>query len=94
MVAVVHRLSAWDGLPLVVREWHDGNVRSPLLCLPGIVRTSGDFETLAHAIGAGRRVEHYEMAGYETAISLAQRIGRRDGLTVTWTSAGHSTRVT
>ena len=30
--------------------------RSPLLCLPGIVRTSGDFETLAHAIGAGRRV--------------------------------------
>jgi ferritin-like metal-binding protein YciE len=26
-------------------------------------------------IGAGGRVEHYEMAGYMTAISLAQRIG-------------------
>jgi len=26
-------------------------------------------------IGAGSRVEHYEMAGYMTAISLAQRLG-------------------
>jgi ferritin-like metal-binding protein YciE len=26
-------------------------------------------------IGAGSRVEHYEMAGYMTAISLAQRVG-------------------
>jgi ferritin-like metal-binding protein YciE len=26
-------------------------------------------------VGAGTRVEHYEMAGYMTAISLAQRIG-------------------
>ncbi len=26
-------------------------------------------------IGAGSRVEHYEMAGYMTAISLAERIG-------------------
>lgn len=29
-------------------------------------------------IGAGTRVEHYEMAGYLTAISLAQRIGKSD----------------
>lgn len=29
-------------------------------------------------IGAGSRVEHYEMAGYLTAISLAQRIGAKD----------------
>jgi ferritin-like metal-binding protein YciE len=29
-------------------------------------------------IGAGTRVEHYEMAGYMTAISLAQRIGNKD----------------
>jgi ferritin-like metal-binding protein YciE len=28
-------------------------------------------------IGAGSRVEHYEMAGYLTAISLAQRIGAK-----------------
>jgi pimeloyl-ACP methyl ester carboxylesterase len=56
MDAIVHRLSAWDGFSLVVREWRDGNARTPLLCLPGIVRTSGDFEVLADAIGAGRRV--------------------------------------
>ena len=29
-------------------------------------------------IGAGSRVEHYEMAGYLTAISLAERIGNRE----------------
>ena len=29
-------------------------------------------------IGAGSRVEHYEMAGYLTAISLAERIGEGD----------------
>lgn len=29
-------------------------------------------------IGAGSRVEHYEMAGYMTAISLAERMGARD----------------
>lgn len=29
-------------------------------------------------IGAGTRVEHYEMAGYMTAISLAQRLGKND----------------
>jgi ferritin-like metal-binding protein YciE len=29
-------------------------------------------------IGAGSRVEHYEMAGYLTAISLAQRMGSSD----------------
>lgn len=56
MDALVHRISAWDGFPLVVREWRDGTEHAPLLCLPGIVRTSGDFEALAQALGAGRRV--------------------------------------
>ncbi len=56
MDAIIHRLSAWDAFPLVVREWRDGDARPPLLCLPGIVRTSGDFATLAHALGGGRRV--------------------------------------
>ena len=56
MDAIVHRISAWDGLSLVVREWRDGNARTPLLCLPGLVRTSGDFATLAHKLGTGRRV--------------------------------------
>jgi len=63
MDAIVHRLSAWDGLPLVVREWRDGNARRPLLCLPGIVRTSGDFQALADAIGADRRVVAPDYAG-------------------------------
>jgi pimeloyl-ACP methyl ester carboxylesterase len=56
MDSLVHRISAWDGFPLVVREWRGGTEHAPLLCLPGIVRTSGDFETLAQAIGTGRRV--------------------------------------
>ena len=63
MDAVVHRIFAWDGLPLVVREWRDGDARPPLLCLPGIVRTSGDFEALAHSLGAGRRVVAPDYAG-------------------------------
>jgi ferritin-like metal-binding protein YciE len=29
-------------------------------------------------IGAGSRVEHYEMAGYLTAVSLAKRMGASD----------------
>ena len=29
-------------------------------------------------IGAGSRVEHYEMAGYTTAISLVQRLGANE----------------
>ena len=33
-------------------------------------------------IGAGSRVEHYEMAGYLTAISLAERIGARAVVTL------------
>lgn len=56
MDAIVHRISAWDGLSLVAREWRDGDARTPILCLPGIVRTSGDFENLARALGTGRRV--------------------------------------
>ena len=63
MDAIVHRLSAWDGLPLFVREWRDGNSRAPLLCLPGIVRTSGDFNDLAQTLGAERRVVSLDYAG-------------------------------
>jgi ferritin-like metal-binding protein YciE len=33
-------------------------------------------------IGAGARVEHYEMAGYMTAISLAQRLSQGDVVTL------------
>ena len=63
MDAIVHRISAWDGLPLIVREWRDGDARPPLLCLPGIVRTSGDFGALAQALGKQRRVVAPDYAG-------------------------------
>jgi pimeloyl-ACP methyl ester carboxylesterase len=56
MDAVVHHTSAWDGLQLAVHEWDGGDASTPLLCLPGLVRTGEDFAGLAHAIGAGRRV--------------------------------------
>lgn len=63
MDAIVHRISAWDGLPLHVREWRDGNAHTPILCLPGIVRTGADFDTLARALGRGRRVIAPDYAG-------------------------------
>ena len=63
MDAVVHRITAWDGLTLVAREWRDGNSAVPLLCLPGIVRTGSDFEILAEILGHGRRVVSVDYAG-------------------------------
>ncbi|HXM16335.1 MAG TPA: ferritin-like domain-containing protein [Candidatus Eremiobacteraceae bacterium] len=33
-------------------------------------------------IGAGSRVEHYEMAGYMTAISLAKQLGENEAVTL------------
>jgi pimeloyl-ACP methyl ester carboxylesterase len=66
--SLAHTVSAWDGLPLCIREWpdrerFDGNSLPPVLCLPGLVRTSADFETLAPAIGEGRRVVAIDYAG-------------------------------
>jgi pimeloyl-ACP methyl ester carboxylesterase len=54
--AITHRISAWDGLTLHIREWRDGDRLPPVLCLSGIVRTGADFEYLAPLVGAGRRV--------------------------------------
>lgn len=56
MDPVIHRISAWDGLPIHVRLWDGGDANAPILCLPGLVRTGGDFETLAPEISAGRRM--------------------------------------
>jgi|SRR5665213_3344608 len=39
-------------------------------------------------IGAGTRVEHYEMAGYTTAISLAQKLGKNDAVALLKASLG------
>ena len=63
MDPLIHRISAWDGLSLVVREWDRGNAGIPLLCLPGLVRTSGDFAGIAARHGAGRRVIAVDYAG-------------------------------
>jgi pimeloyl-ACP methyl ester carboxylesterase len=61
--ALIHRISAWDGLPLCVREWHGGDKYPPVLCLPGLVRTSADFETVAEAVGDERRMIAVDYAG-------------------------------
>jgi pimeloyl-ACP methyl ester carboxylesterase len=66
--ALIHRVSAWDGLPIHVREWqdharHERDGLAPILCLPGLVRTGADFETLVPAISRGRRVVAIDYPG-------------------------------
>ena len=51
MGPVIHRISAWDGLTLHVREWRGDPASSPVLALPGLVRTGADFEDLAEVLG-------------------------------------------
>lgn len=63
MDPLIHRISAWDRLPLLVREWHDGNRLPPVLCLPGLVRTGADFESLVPEIGRDRRVVSLDYPG-------------------------------
>jgi pimeloyl-ACP methyl ester carboxylesterase len=63
MGEVTRQVSAWDGLPLLVREWSGGDRLAPLLCLPGLVRTGGDFAALAPLIGSGRRMVGIDYAG-------------------------------
>ena len=48
-----------------------------------IVNATGDDDVKdAALIGAGQRVEHYEIAGYGTARNLAQRLGLSDAATL------------
>jgi pimeloyl-ACP methyl ester carboxylesterase len=61
--AITHRVTAWDGLAIHVWEWSGGSGLAPILCLPGLVRTGGDFEALAAAICADRRVVAIDYAG-------------------------------
>jgi pimeloyl-ACP methyl ester carboxylesterase len=63
MDAVIRRIAAWDGLPLAAHVWDSGDARTPLLCLPGLVRTGADFAEVARAVGAGRRVVAPDYAG-------------------------------
>ena len=51
-------VSAMDGLRLHVREWPcPSSDAVPLVCLPGLARTAGDFDTIAAAIATGRGCE-------------------------------------
>ena len=75
MGALTHRVTATDGFALVAREWADGESRTPLLCLPGLVRTSGDFAALAARHGAGRRVISLDYAGRGES-ARARDVGR------------------
>ena len=56
MDPVTHTIPARDGLPIHVLEWNAGHRLPPILCLPGLVRTSADFEAVAPAIGSERRI--------------------------------------
>jgi pimeloyl-ACP methyl ester carboxylesterase len=53
---LIRDISAWDGLNLRVLVWHGGARLPPVLCLPGLVRTAGDFAALAPAIMQDRVV--------------------------------------
>ena len=63
MDEISRTLSAWDGVPMAVTEWRDGDGLPPLLCLPGLVRTAGDFARFAADFGAGRRVVSLDYVG-------------------------------
>ena len=63
MDPIRHRVPAWDGLPIHVLEWGSGDRLSSILCLPGLVRTSADFEALAAEIGADRRIVALDYPG-------------------------------
>jgi len=60
---LIQTVSATDGLPLRVRIWDGGNDLSPVLCLPGLVRTSADFDAVAPILGGGRRIVSLDYAG-------------------------------
>jgi pimeloyl-ACP methyl ester carboxylesterase len=63
MESLIFTVAAWDGLNLRVRVWDDGDRLPPILCLPGLVRTSGDFDILAPHLARGRRVVSLDYAG-------------------------------
>jgi pimeloyl-ACP methyl ester carboxylesterase len=53
--AVSRFITSADGLRLHVREYGDGpSPRLPVVCLPGLTRTTEDFDVLAAALAANR----------------------------------------
>ena len=64
MAALTGRVvSAWDGLKLHVHDWGAAADRPALLCLPGLVRTGGDFADIAARHAPQRRVVSLDYAG-------------------------------
>lgn len=63
MEPLIRTISAWDGLPLCARIWDGGNRLPPVLCLPGLVRTAADFDTVAPLFASGRTVVSLDYAG-------------------------------
>ncbi len=59
---MIRHFSAWDGPRLCVREWGAGP-GTPVLCLPGLVRTGADFEDFAALHGDARRVVAVDYLG-------------------------------
>jgi len=60
---LIHRISAWDGLQLHIREWSGDLSKPPILCLPGLVRTGGDFDQLVTHLPGHHRVIAIDYAG-------------------------------
>jgi pimeloyl-ACP methyl ester carboxylesterase len=63
MEPLIRTIPAWDGLSLCVRVWDDGDRLPPVLCLPGLVRSGGDFDAVVPLFAAGRRVVALDYAG-------------------------------
>jgi pimeloyl-ACP methyl ester carboxylesterase len=61
--ALIRTVTAWDGLSLCVRVWDGGHLLPPVLCLPGLVRTGADFDTVVPLFGDGRTVVTLDYAG-------------------------------
>ena len=62
MEETARNVSTWDGLRMSARLWGAGPA-TPLLCLPGLVRTAADFADLAARHGHRRRVVALDYIG-------------------------------
>lgn len=59
-----HRISTEDGLSLYCRDYGDpGSPRTPVLCLAGLTRHSGDYAIPAARLAASRRVVAFDYRG-------------------------------
>jgi hypothetical protein len=63
MEPVIRTIRAWGGLKSRVRVWDGGDRLAPVPCLPGLVRTGGDFDTVVPLFVAGRRMVSLDHAG-------------------------------